>query len=361
MHNFLHHFAVLLVGCFVAVSASSEPLEKPTKLGISPELKAVAKSLEGRLVVSGFTFYRVSRVLSLYEQGGYTALYAEVDPLFSIDDKPDWRVTDGKDNKGLEYYNVSIKPDDECGLLAGRGTVLNTYNFMIFHQGEFVSLDKVFKNAPVIPLNQNSPTYRITRDTLARLNKCAKQRAGIADVMPFRRIGFHAGEDLITEIVRPYELSSWYGEDPGESSLGEMTHLTILTRGKAALSDFDVRVRAVSVMECQYEEAESVFFLFGWKEGLAPEIHLQRIGDRFVIRKGVLRDYIGEPPWFPFPAYTKTELRQAIAQYRHVPQQYSTSGTKISFCEPWHSGYRFYIYYRSKLVQKINWGFATGC
>lgn len=309
------------------------------------ELKAVAKSLNGKLIIAGATFYRVSHVQSIDESEAGTTLHAEGDPLFEAEYSGN---PDGNDD-GRLYYDVRLSSKATCGV-PGASTSVHTSNFLIFHHGQFVTLGEAFKDAQI--QSSDRPINRVTPAILKRLTKCAKQMAEIADAMPFRKIGIYAGSQLITEVARTFTSSSTYEEGPGEELIAKMSHVLISPRNARALDDFDVQVRAVSVMHCDYEGPH--LELDGWKQGVGPAIGLERKGQRFRIGSDVLAS---KTP--PFPAYTRTALRQAIAQ------QFGNTGLatkeEAKPCAPFLRGYRFYVRYRSKIVQEIFLAYAGGC
>lgn len=309
------------------------------------ELKAVAKSLNGKFIIAGTTFYRVSHVQSIDESEGSTTLHAEGDPLFEAEYSGN---PDGNDG-GRLYYDVRLSSKATCGV-PGASTSVQTSNFLIFHHGEFVTLGEAFKDAPI--RSSDRPINRVTPAMLGRLEVCAKQMAEIADAMPFRKIGIYARSQLITEVARTFTSSSTYEEGPGEELIAKMSHVSISPRNSMTIDDFDVQVSAVSVMHCDYEGPH--LELDGWKQGLGPAIRLERKGQRFLISSDVLASKLP-----PFPAYTRTELRQAIAR------QFGNTGlaTKEDAkpCAPFLRGYRFYIRYRSKIVQEIFLAYAGGC
>lgn len=309
------------------------------------ELKAVAKSLNGRLIIAGATFYRVSHVQSIDATEGSATLHAEGDPLFEAEYSGN---PDGNDG-GRLYYDVRLSSKAKCGA-PGASTSVHTSNFLIFHQGQFVTLGEAFKEAPI--RSSDRPINRVTPAMLERLEQCAKQLAEIADAMPFRKIGIYAGSQLLTEVARTFTSSSTYEDGPGEELIAKMSHVSISPKNAKALDDFDVQVRAVSVMHCDYEGPHVE--LDGWKQGLGPAIRLERKGQSFLIGSNVLGSKMP-----PFPAYTETELRHAIARYWGETGLATKEQAKP--CAPFLRGFRFYVRYRSKIVQEIFVAYSGGC
>ena len=297
-------------------------------------------------MVGGATFYRVSRVLSIDVQDGTATLHAEVDPLFEAQyaSSPEGRTSDGR-----LYYNVRIAPQAACGL-PGVSNQLDTSDLLVFHQGAFVTLREAFPDA-LLPASDR-PLNFVTPPTLTRLRQCAEQIAQVADAMPFSRIAVHAGAQRIAEVGRTATTALHYEEEPGETQIGAMTHLVITPKKPALPEDFTVSVRAVSVMQCDYEGPH--IELDRWKQGLGPEVPLARTGTRFVIAPHALA---GTAP--PFPRYTPTELRRAIAQ--HWGNAGLASREEAGPCQPFLRGYRFAVRYQSRLVQEVFMAFAGGC
>lgn len=333
----------LAVSLSAAISCSAS-LAAGTASGAA-KLKAVAASIDGRLIIAGTTFYRVSRVHSIDDSEGTATLHAEGDPLLEgkYSNSPDGN------QDGRLYYDVSVAEKATCGV-PGASTSVNTSNFLIFHKGQFVTLADAFKDVPI--RSSDRPINRVPSAVLARVETCAKQMASLADAMPFRSIGIYAGEQLITEVARTFTSASTHEESPGDDLISKMSHVTVSTKDGKALEDFEVRVRAVSVMHCDYEGPH--LELDGWKKGLGPEIRLERQGQKFLIGADVLAEKMPS-----FPAYTGTELRQAIAR------QFGNTGMatkeEAKPCAPMLRGYRFTIRYRSRVVQEIIVAYAGGC
>lgn len=307
--------------------------------------QALAKSLLGRLIVAGTTFYRVAEVESIDAVGGSPTLKAEGDPLFeaAYSGNPDGEA------RGRSYYDVTVPPSARCGA-ANASTRIDTSNFLVFHQGEFVPLAEAFPQAGL--RSNDRPVNRVTPALLSRLNACAKSQAALADAMPFRRIAIHAGSDLITEVTRTHSDMAAHEEFPGDELIAKMSHVAITPKPGRSLKDFAVQVRAVSVMRCDYEGPH--IELDAWKQGLGPWVQLERKGDHFRIGASLRKSAMPA-----FPSYTQTELRRAIAQ------QFGNSGLaskqESKPCAPFLRGYRFHIHYRSQLVQEISLDHAGGC
>ena len=323
--------------CSVAAAAGTAPA--------AAKLKAVANSINGRLIIAGTTFYRVSRVQSIDDSEGTATLHAEGDPLMEAK----YSTSPDGNQGGRLYYDVGFADKATCGV-PGASTSVSTSDFLIFHEGQFVTLAEAFKDVPI--RSTDRPVNRVTSAMLARLETCAKQMAALADAMPFRSIGVYAGDQLITEVARTFTSASTHEESPGDELISKMSHVTVSTKDGKALEDFDVRVRAVSVMHCDYEGPH--LELDGWKQGLGPEIRLEREGQRFLIGADVLASKMPA-----FPAYTGIELRRAIAQQFGNPGLATKEEAKP--CAPMLRGYRFTIRYRSRLVQEIAVSYAGGC
>lgn len=333
------HLAPALLAGLLAGSACAAPAS-------AAGLEAVAAALEGRLVVGGATFYRVARVLSIDEQDGLATLHAEADPLYEgqYAGNPEGQTSDGR-----LYYNARIDPEAACGL-PGASTRLDTSNLLVFHQGAFVTLREAFPGMRLRAWER--PINFVAPQTLAKLRQCAGQRAQAADAMPFRSIAVHAGAQRIAEVGRTSAAAFHYEEEPGEELIGAMTHLAITPKKHAAPGDFTVSMRAVSVMHCDYEGPH--IELDRWKQGLGPEVPLRRAGAKFMVAPRALA---ASAP--PFPRYTPTELRRAIAQ--HWGNAGLASSEEARPCQPLLRGYRFAVRYQSRLVQELFVAFAGGC
>lgn len=330
---------LLAGGAHAAPSGQAAPAD-------AAALEAVAAALEGRLVVGGSTFYRVARVLSIDTQDGTATLHAEADPLYEgqYAGNPEGQTSDGR-----LYYNVRIDPGTACGL-PGVSARLDTSDLLVLHQGAFVTLREAFPGMHLRAWDR--PINFVTPQTLARLRQCAGQLAQAADAMPFRSIAVYAGAQPIAEVGRTSTAAFRYEEEPGGELIGAMTHLAITPKKHAALGDFTVSVRAVSVMHCDYEGPH--IELDRWKQGLGPEVPLARAGKKFVIARQALATTAP-----PFPRYTPTELRRAIAQ--HWGNAGLASSEEARPCQPFLRGYRFAVRYQSRLVQELSVSFAGGC
>ena len=227
--------------------AANEATIKPSPVRT---LEAISRLLGGRLVVGGATFYRVSRVLLIDQSEGVATLHAEADPLFfgEYSGNPD-----GTDDNGRLYYNVGISPTSTCGI-PGVSTSLDTSNFLVFHEGLFVTFGAAFKEilSGTSVESWDRPINRVSPEILQRLDNCAKQVAKRADAMPFQKISIYAADRLITEVARTTSTSWTYEEDLGEDVTGKMTHLVIEPKDGRALTDFAVQARAVTVMHCDF-------------------------------------------------------------------------------------------------------------
>ncbi len=323
--------------CSVAAAAGTAPA--------AAKLKAVASSINGRLIIAGTTFYRVSNVQSIDDSEGSATLHAEGDPLLEAQ----YSSSPDGNQGGRLYYDVGFAAGATCGV-PGSGTRVDTSNFLIFHEGQFVTLAEAFKDVPL--RSTDRPVNRVTPALLARLEACSKQMASIADAMPFRSIGIYAGDQRITEVARTFTRSAVHEESPGDELIAKMTHVTVSAKDGKPIEAFDVRVRAVSVMHCDYEGPH--LELDGWKQGLGPEIRLERKGQRFIIGADVLA--LQMPA---FPAYTATDLRRAIAR------QFGNTGMatkeEAKPCAPMLKGYRFTVRFQSRIVQEISVSYAGGC
>jgi hypothetical protein len=310
----------------------------------APTPQAVATSLEGRLIVAGMTFYRIARVESIDDAEGSGTLHAEGDPLFPVEYlKPE------TNENGRISYEVGPPDDAKCGV-TGMGTRIDTRDFAVFHQGRFVPPAEAFGGDSF--RSPDMPSGRVTPAVLQKLEACGKKLAKIGDAMPFRRIGLYAHGQLVTEVARTLSSSAFFEEFPGDDEIAKMSHVAITPKDGRSLDDFEVEVRLVSVMHCDYEGPH--IELDEWKHGESPAMRLKRSEDRFVIGVDVLA-----APMPAFPAYTETELRQAVA--RHFGEDGLATEAEYTPCAPYLRGYEFTVRYRARPVQEIFVANAGGC
>lgn len=328
----------------------NQPEKIDTKITSKNISKNISKYLEGQLIIGGATFYRVSRVLNLTEQEGMVTLHAEVDPLMPAQYSGN---PDGMEGK-RPYYDVGLESQATCGI-SGLATTLQTSDFLVFDKKTktFIPLKELFPEMPW--RSWDRPFNRVTENILHKIQQCSKKIATAADAMPFQKISVYADKKRITEVARTSELSYTYEEDLGESVISHITHFTIVPRKHLDINDFEIRMRAVSVMQCDYEGPHVE--LDRWKQGLGNEIILLRKNNQFILNASDLQP--ATTPLPKFPAYTKTELRRAIAQHFGNPGLASTKEAQP--CQPFLRGYRFYVYYQSALVQEVFLTFPGGC
>jgi hypothetical protein len=314
------------------------------------DFRDVARVLDGKLIIGGATFYRIAAVRSVDETDGLLALHADVDPLFDAGYSGN---PDGRDERGRLYYDVTLAPDAVCGA-AGAGTVLDTWDFLVLDGTEFVTpreyLEQALPGRTVVAGER--PINRLAPALLARVQACAQEMRERADAMPFARLALHAGGEVpLLEIRRTASRESTYEEGLGEESIAGLAYLEVEPRG-AAIHEFEVEIRAMSVMHCDYEGPH--LELDEWKRGQSEPRRLTRTGNRFLLGPAVLA---ADTP--AFPAYTRDELRRAIAAHLGTPGL--ASEEEAAPCAPFLRGYEITIRRASQVVYRIQLNHPGGC
>lgn len=347
---------VFLACCVLAVNGYASTGQNPAKA--SETQKKLARLLEGEVIYEGNTIYRISHVYSIEVAEYGNTLRAEAIPLFELEfspDNPGGILEDERYYRNMRiysdarrYFNAHLSPEAKCGM-RDAGATLHTGGFLVLHQGEFVTAKEAFGDFPFGP--SYASIVRFSPGDLKKIDQCAKKIAAMVDAVPFRQIDVYAKKELITQTGRSLKKSFFFEDWPGDDLISTITHLTITGNESAEMADFNVDVHPISVMHCDYEGPH--LELDDWKKGVGPATRLKQKGNIFYV-DGKLSS---EMP--PFPVYTQKELRRAVAQ--SMGEEGLASDEEIKSCAPFFRGYRFSVYYRSRMVQEIFLAFPGGC
>lgn len=335
------------LGMAASAVASNELQEIQTT---KADLRDVARVLDGKLIIGGTTFQRIAAVRSIDESEGMLTLSADVDPLFNAEYSGN---PDGKDEQGRLYYDVKLAADATCGA-PGLDTVLNSNNFLVFDGAEFVTPREYVAQA--LPgrtvVSGERPINRIAPALLARVLACAQEVRQRADALPFSRLALYAeNADLMLEIRRPASKQTAYEEDLGEASIAQLAYIEVEPRA-AAIEEFSIEVRAISVMHCDYEGPH--IELDDWRQGQSEPKRLKRAGNRFLLGPAALAT---ETP--DFPKYTHDELRRAIAE--SMGETGLATEEAAAPCAPFLRGQKLTIRRGSEVVHEILLTYPGGC